>query len=205
MYIEALAGPTNPPETCHSAQLSSKQTRLGVQSLSKLLPAGTAAPFAVTVAPARPASAGHLKLLTAQLAGQVGRYEGHERGDCGAFGRLPVTPLLFSFDLTFCTFTLQFNSRQTHDMLPTRVPARQPRSPLALCLLLCQALPAFLYTFTLAISFGSGRCGSSSWNVLLVFAFLCRLSPLALCPSSPSLSLCVALYNVLCPGQNSVL
>lgn len=130
MYIEALAGPTNPPETCHSAQLSSKQTRLGVQSLSKLLPAGTAAPFAVTVAPARPASAGHLKLLTAQLAGQVGRYEGHERGDCGAFGRFPVTPLLFSFDLTFCTFTLQFNSRQTHDMLPTRVPVRQPRSPL---------------------------------------------------------------------------
>lgn len=57
MYsVEALAGPTNPPETCHSAQLSSKQTRLGVQSLSKLLPAGTAAPFAVTaaVAVARP-------------------------------------------------------------------------------------------------------------------------------------------------------
>lgn len=125
-------------------------------------------------------------------------------GLCGAFGRLPVTPLLFSFDLTFCTFTLQFNSRQTHDMLPTRVPARQTRS---LSLSLCPSLSVPLSLCSLPSPLPGSACifvhfhvGNFIWfGSLWEFKLKCAFSfCFSLPPFSPSSPLCVWPFTMSC-------
>lgn len=124
-----------------------------------------------------------------------------------AFGRLPVTPLLFSFDLTFCTFTLQFNSRQTHDMLSTRtcsasglpppLPCPAPSSATAACIFVHFHVGNFiwfgsLWEFKLKCAF------SFCFSLLLYVLFLPLVLSLPLSPRIPLQCLVSCVDKIVC-------